>query len=166
METKNSIRRFLLPKLTRGYVIRLACVAVGAYLLFGHILRPMRVAGKSMEPTYTNGQFNFCVLWRYRFAQPTVGDIVMVKFTGSSIVLFKRVVALAEQTVEFRQGELLVDGVAMDEPYASQPCDWHLPPRTVKPGHVYVIGDNRSVPMDNHDFGQTPANRIIGAPLW
>jgi hypothetical protein len=31
---------------------------------------------------------------------------------------------------------------------------------------VYLIGDNRSMPMEQHQFGQTPLNRIVGSPLW
>ena len=46
------------------------------------------------------------------------------------------------------------------------PWDWTLAPRTVKPGHVYVVGDNRSVSMASHQFGQTPVHRIVGALLW
>jgi hypothetical protein len=29
-----------------------------------------------------------------------------------------------------------------------------------------VIGDNRSMPIENHHFGQASKNRIVGVPLW
>jgi hypothetical protein len=29
-----------------------------------------------------------------------------------------------------------------------------------------VVGDNRSMPIENHHFGQTSKNRIMGVPLW
>jgi hypothetical protein len=29
-----------------------------------------------------------------------------------------------------------------------------------------VVGDNRSMPIESHHFGQTSKSRIIGSPLW
>ena len=81
-------------------------------------------------------------------------------------MLLKRVVGLEGEIVEFRNGELFIDQAELSEPYVKYPCDWNLPPRKVKTGNVYVVGDNRNVPIHAHDFGQTPIERIIGAPLW
>jgi signal peptidase I len=159
-------RKFLLPDLNRAYLIRVLCVAGAAYLAFAYVLRPMRIEGDSMYPTYRDGQVNICFFWRYALDRPEAGDLVMVRLTGASVLLFKRVVASEGQTVAFRDGQLHVDGRPVEEPYASKPCDWNLPPREVKPGNVYVVGDNRSVPMETHDFGQTPVSRIVGGPLW
>ncbi len=160
------LARFLVPELTWKFLLRLALVAALAYLVFGHVWRPMRITGASMEPTYADGSLAFCFLWRYRFRPPTPGEVVAVEFTGHSVMYLKRVVATAGQTVEFRGGQLLVDGQPADEPYVVLPCDWELPPRQVKPGHVYVVGDNRSVPIERHDFGQVAVQRIAGGPLW
>lgn len=166
MQLKSVVRQFIAPELNRSFVIRLACVALSAYLLFGHVLRPMRISGDSMYPTYRDGGINFCNLWRYRFSPPSAGDVVMVRFTGNRIMLLKRVVATAGQTVEFRDGWLVVDGETIEEPYIVGPCDWQLAPREVRSGHVYVVGDNRSVSIERHDFGQTPLSQIAGGPLW
>jgi hypothetical protein len=29
-----------------------------------------------------------------------------------------------------------------------------------------VVGDNRSMPIENHHFGQTSRSRIVGGPIW
>jgi hypothetical protein len=29
-----------------------------------------------------------------------------------------------------------------------------------------VVGDNRVMPMEQHVFGQTDIQRILGTPLW
>lgn len=81
-------------------------------------------------------------------------------------MLLKRILAVENETLEFRQGQLYVDGKIVPEPYIVKPYDWNLEPRMVKPGHVYVVGDNRQVPMLAHDFGQTLVKRVIGTPLW
>jgi hypothetical protein len=36
----------------------------------------------------------------------------------------------------------------------------------VEKGCLYVIGDNRSMPIEEHLFGQTRIERIVGSPLW
>jgi len=91
---------------------------------------------------------------------------VVIRFTGERITLLKRVVALENEEVEFQNGKLLINGKEQEEPYLQYPYDWTLPARRVEPGSVYVVGDNRSVPMQNHLFGQTSLTRILGGPLW
>lgn len=160
------LKHFLFPKPSRWFFLRLGIVALGAYLFFGHVLRPMRIRGRSMQPTYQTGGVNLCNLWKYRFSPPVAGDVVMVRLTGNSVMYLKRVVAVAGQTVEFRNGVLWVDGKPVREPYVKGPCDWELPPRKVQPGNVYVIGDNRGIKMANHTFGQTSLKNIAGGPVW
>lgn len=160
------ILKFFFPSLDRKYLVRLAAVAVSAYVFFGWICIPMRINGKSMEPTYRDGGINFC--WRpsYLFSKPKKTDVVMVRFSGDHVMLLKRIVAKEGETVEFRKGKLFVDGQEVDEPYIKYPCDWNSSPSTVKKGNVYVVGDNRDVPSESHQFGQTQASRIRGRPLW
>lgn len=141
-------------------------VAVGAYLLFAYILLPLRIDGRSMEPTYRDGSLNFCYRLSYLFDEPERFDVVAIRFAGSRVVLLKRIVAFAGETVEFRQGRLYIDGAYVDEPYLKYPSDWNMAERTVEPGRVYVVGDNRSVPIKRHKFGQTLTNRILGTVLW
>jgi signal peptidase I len=160
-------KRFLLPSLTPAYVLRLLGVTLVAFLFFRQICLPMWIDGKSMEPTYSDGSFLFC--WRpasWFGRKPDRGDVVVIRFAGVRVMMLKRVVAVAGETVEFRGGKLLVNGETIAEPYLRFPCDWELPVRIVEPGNVYVVGDNRGVPIDTHHFGQTPVNRIVGVPLW
>ncbi len=160
------IRRFVFPRLTRGFVIRVAVVAALAYLFFGHVCIPLRIKGSSMEPTYHDGGFNLCWRLRFLFSTPKRHDIVIVRFAGKKVMLLKRVVAVAGEEIEFRDGKLFVDGKQIHESYVRYPCDWNLPSRRVEKGCVYVIGDNRGMPMKDHSFGQTSIRRTVGAPLW
>ena len=141
-------------------------VAILAYLFFNFICLPFRIHGRSMEPTYQNGQFNFCFRLQYIFFKPTRHEVVAIRLAGKKVVLLKRVIAVEGETVEIRNGIVFINGIHIDEPYVRAPSDWNLSLRKVDKGHVYVIGDNRSVPMHIHQFGQVSINRIIGAPLW
>ena len=119
-----------------------------------------------MEPTYRNGGVNFCWTVGYLLAKPKRYDVVGVRLAGRKVMLLKRVIALEGESVEFREGKLLVDGRGIHEPYLRYPCTWNLSARRVDPGCVYVAGDNRNMPIENHSFGQTPIRRIMGVPLW
>ena len=159
-------RDFFFPSLTPKFLARLVLVAACAYGVFGYLLLPLRISGRSMEPTYHTNRVNFCWRLRYAFSEPRRSDVVIVRFAGKRVMLLKRVVAMAGETVEFRSGTLFVNGSAMSEPYVKYPCNWNLEPRTVGKGCVYVIGDNRSVPIEEAVFGEAQLKRIMGGTLW
>lgn len=162
----NNVNRFLFPRLDRRYFLRVLIVAITAVIVFKFVFIPFRIHGDSMWPTYTDGSVNFCFTMSYLFSEPDRNDVVAIRLAGNRAMLLKRIVALEGDTVAFQDGRLFVNQEAVEEPYVSGPCDWNLEPRQVKPGHVYVVGDNRGVPMERHHFGQTPARRITGVPLW
>jgi signal peptidase I len=164
--TESAINNFFFPKITKNYVLRLAAVAIVSIVIFKYVFIPFRIQGESMAPSYVTGSFNFCFALRYLFSNPAPPDVVNVRMAGQRIMLLKRVVATEGQSVEFRDGSLYINGKKVDEPYTSGKSDWNLAPTTVKPGHVYVVGDNRSMPAEAHTFGQTPVKRIVGEPLW
>jgi signal peptidase I len=166
MSLKSNLKQFFFPAITRRYLFRILLVALLAFTFFRFICVPFRIRGHSMEPTYKNGGFNFCFRLRYVFSEPERQDVVAIRLAGERVILLKRVVALEGDVVEFRNGTLYLNKKETDETYVRSPSNWNLPPREVDKGHVYVIGDNRSVPIDVHQFGQTPVRRIIGGPLW
>jgi signal peptidase I len=156
---------FVLPKLNRCFFIRLTILALITYIFFGFIAVPTLVKGSSMEPTYQRIGFNFC--WRptYWFSTPKRGDIVIIRYTSKTLYL-KRVVALAGDRVAFLDGKLYVNGLCVQEPYVKKTSHWMLPEKIVQPGKIYVVGDNRSMPIYRHKFGQVLIKRLYGAPLW
>jgi signal peptidase I len=166
MAFKNQIRQFFFPSLTPKFLIRVSLIALFAYLFFGYLCIPFTIQGVSMEPTYHNGGVNFCWRLHYLFSEPKRHDVVAVRFAGSKVMLLKRVVAREGEHVEFRDGKLFVDGKEIEEPYVRYPCNWNLPPRQVEKDFIYVVGDNRSMPIEDHHFGQASRRRIMGVPLW
>ncbi len=159
-------RRFFFPSITPRLIIRTLCVGGCAYLFFGYLCIPFYIKGSSMEPTYHDGGFNFCWKLTYLFSKPGRHDVVAVRFAGRRVMLLKRVVALEGESIEFRDGKLFINEKGISEAYVRYPCNWTLPRRVVDKGSVYVVGDNRSMPIEQHYFGQTSTARIIGSPLW
>ena len=145
------LENFLFPKLTRRFFLRVLAVAAIAYVFFGYVCLPMKIRGKSMEPTFADRGFTFCWTPSYWFTEPKRGDVVGIGLPGDLI--------------EFKSGDLYRNGERIEEPYKAVPSDWNLAPRTVSPGHVYVVGDNRAVPLEKHMLGEVSANRIFGKVL-
>lgn len=161
------VRGFLRPTWSRGYVLRLVVVTLVAFITFKFILGPAYIHGESMEPTYHNGTALLYLRLTYLFGEPQVGDVVVIRYAGDRVMLLKRVVGLAGDTVSIVNGRLYRNGEPQEEPYvAYRDESWMLPPRQIQPGNIYVIGDNRGMPMREHRFGETEASRIAGSPLW
>ncbi len=149
------------PKVT---LIRVAVLVVVCTILFKYVLLPVRVDGPSMLPTYKDNSVNLINRLAYRNADPQRGDIVAVRYSGTSMMLMKRVVALPGETIEFVNGRILIDGRYLEEPYLKNPCDWNVKPNhsTMRADEYYVVGDNRSMPYQLHDKGGAKRERILG----
>ncbi len=159
------VMEFFVPRLNRAFFLRLLAVTLLAVLVFGFVLVPCVINGGSMAPTFPTHGFTFCWRGKYLFSPVRRGDVVVVRYQ-SRVFFLKRVVGLPGDTIEFRGGTLFVNGKRAQEPYVKYLSDWNLRPRRVSPGHYYVVGDNRSQPIEQHIFGQVLARRIIGAPLF
>ena len=160
------ISQFIFPSITKRFFVRILIVILISYIFFGYICIPIRIKGRSMEPTYKNKGFNFCWTPYTIFSTPQKNDIVLIRLAGKKVMLLKRIVAIHGDMVEFKSGKLYINGIQADEPYVKFPCSWELSPRKIKKNHVYVVGDNRDMPMENHVFGQTSLKRIAGESLW
>ncbi|MBE6377718.1 MAG: signal peptidase I [Lentisphaerae bacterium] len=158
------LRNFFLPEINKRLLLRIIFLAVAVYVLFS-VFQPSFISGSSMEPSWKDGGFTFSFRLRYLFSPPARGDVVTIGYFGRKMLL-KRVVAVAGDTVEFREGKLLVNGAVQYESYVILPCKWNTPPVTVREGYCYVVGDNRSMSSREHKFGEVELNRITGGPLF
>jgi signal peptidase I len=146
----------------RRTAVRAAILMAMAYLVFGHILLPVRGAGPSMRPTIDSGDLIFINRLTYRFREPRRGDVVAVRMAGQSVVYVKRLVALPGERVKIEAGAVSINGELLDEPYARRRDDWWLDEASLGSDQYFVVGDNRSMPMHLHDLGTVARARLIG----
>ncbi len=146
---------------------------VGSVLLAGFLIifvaQSFVVQGSSMSPTLENGERLVVEKVSYRFTEPDYGDIIVFKFPYNPQEEFiKRVIALPGDTVEIRQGEVLVNNDPIDEQYISEPPLSSFSSREVPEDHYFVLGDNRNNSLDSRDrrVGFVPRELIVGRAVW
>lgn len=150
------------PKAT---LIRIVILVTGCWVVFALVLLPIRVTGISMLPTYPNASLNVVNRLAYFRHEPQRGDVVSVRLTGLHVLFMKRIIGLPGETVAFAAGRVLINGKILDEPYEKFSCDWNRSPVTLAADDYFFVGDNRSMPEEDHTFGIQKRNRIVGKVL-
>lgn len=92
-----------------------------------------------------------------------VGDIVTFNEKTSGELYVKRVVAVAGQTIEIKDGYLYVDGVKQDQDFINGTTELigeYSYPYTIPDGCVWVMGDNRENSRDSRFFGPVKISDI------
>lgn len=165
----------LLSRIGRAFlsvVIMVAAVFVMSWALRTFLVQPYEIPSGSMEETIMTGDMVFSEKVSYYFGDPQQGDIVT--FADPEIpsrVLIKRVMATGGQTVDLVDGHVVVDGVALDEPYTQGLPSYPLSPAygteisypyTLGEGELWVMGDNRTNSQDSRYFGAIDASTVTG----
>ncbi len=83
--------------------------------------------------------------------------------SGETPPLIKRVVAVAHDTLEAREGKLILNGQAIEEPFInSDGMAGEFGPITIEEGHFFVMGDNRNNSKDSRWIGSIRLDRLVG----
>jgi len=119
-----------------------------------------------MEPTLKDGSIHFICRMCLLFRSPKKGEVVGIRLSGTKVILLKRIIAKEGEKVEFKNGKLFINGSEIDEPYIKVRSDWNYEGKLIEKGMVFVVGDNRAVPIESHDFGEVSEERIVGKLIW
>lgn len=146
----------------------LALIIVLPIRLF--IASPFIVSGASMEPTFLNGEYLIVDELSYYFEKPKRGEVIIFHYPKDTTKFFiKRVIGLPNETVEIRDGKILIksNGKAaqtLDEPYVKYPLGGSLI-RTLGTDEYFAMGDNRAASSDSRFWGPLPEKLIVGRAL-
>lgn len=133
------------------------------------IAEAVYVPSGSMEGTIMTWDRAVVEKITYRFRAPTPGEIVTLDDpSGRYDMLIKRVIAVGGQTVDIRDGVVLVDGMVLIEPYTrglpTYPDTIEMPVK-VPEGYLWLMGDNRTDSTDSRRFGPQPVSAVHARAL-
>src|SRR5258706_13515393 len=102
----------------------------------------------------------------YVFRRPARFDVVAIRMAGPSVLYVKRIVGLPGERVEIVMGTVTINGAPLVEPTVLYRLPWNMDGITLAADEYFVVGDNRSMRMEDHDFGRASRNRIVGKLLF
>jgi signal peptidase I len=134
-------------------------------VLTGFMLRETTASGyiveqHSMEQTLIEGD----ALLTNSLADPKRGDIVVTDGWGSGNNYVKRVIGIPGDQVDYVNGELVLNGIFTEEPYAINENDDYSV--VVPEGMYWVLGDNRPESSDSREHGFVSAEDIKGVAYF
>lgn len=162
------VRTITVGRHPRWTLLRIALLIGTSFFLFSEVLLLRKIESVSMLPTFKEGSVHLINRWAYRGSRtPQRGDIIGIRTSGETVMYVKRIIGLPGETIAIREGAVLINGTPLEESYVRpQRRAWKLPPRLLEPDQYLVIGDNRSMPQEQHEFGVIRTERIVGKVLW
>lgn len=146
----------------------LACAVVTAILFF----QSVTMQEGSMEPTIAVGDRFFIDKVSYKFGNPQRGDILVFKTSTKEDagMHIKRVIGLPGETIQIRDGQILIDGETYKEGKdfpAITSSGLAEEGISLEAGEYFVLGDNRNSSDGSlyADTGSVQKKNIVGK-LW
>jgi signal peptidase I len=120
------------------------------------------MVGNSMKPELESGDLFIVDNLAYRSNLPQRGDIVSYSYPKDlTLEYVKRVIGLPGEKVQIKSGQILINGVLLQEPnfiaQARYSGEWQ-----VGKSEYFILGDNRNSSADSHSSGMVPLNNIFG----
>lgn len=130
-------------------------------LVKGYIFSPFMVSGVSMNSTFETGDYLVIKRFGSDYAR---GDVVVYE-QGQGEFLIHRVVGLPGEKVRIENGNVVIDGDILDEPYAQGLTSWEEKALILRKSEYFLMGDNREYSNDSRFTGAVSEDRIFGEYL-
>ncbi len=143
-------------------------------LIYLFVAQFHKVSGLSMFPTMHDGDYLVTEKISYRFGNPIMGQIVVLKNPrDESQDFIKRIIGVPGDTVKIEANSVFVNGTVLNEKY--------LPPGTptnpgafltegtpfkLGPNQYLVFGDNRNHSSDSREWGTITKEEIVGRAFF
>lgn len=154
------------------WIVEIALVILLAAGVSNFLCKSIVVQEGSMEPTLKAGDRALINSVAYKLSSPRRGDIVVFRAAdgAKSSLHIKRIIGLPGETVQIKDGQILIDGKTYmeqkDFPAITNPGLAEEPIK-LGSGEYFVLGDNRNNSEDSRhiDVGKVKKKNILGK-LW
>ncbi len=170
-------RAYAIPPAWRTSVVETLDASIFAALLslliITFVVQAFYIPSGSMEPTLQVDDRILVGKFSYRLGAVHRGDVVVFHYPlnpGKDFV--KRIVALGRETVQLRDGVVLINGTPIKELYPTalaggdRACTANYGPQKIPAGQLFVLGDNRCNSEDSRFFGFVPVPNVVGKALF
>ena len=156
------------------YMHDLLYMLIAIIVVFLIVFRVIVVSGSSMYSTLIDGDYLLLVSNLF-YGDPEYGDIIVASKQSfdNGAPIIKRVIATEGQMVDidFEQGIVYVDGIALQEPYTYTPTNVEEGmsfPLVVEENCVFAMGDNRNRSRDSRspEIGLIDEREILGKAIY
>lgn len=154
------------------WIARIALVCVIAFGLVWYFGQKVSVIGDSMNPQLENGDITLINRLVYDVRKPKRGEVIAFKPNGNenSHYYIKRVIGLPGETIEYVDGEILIDSEAIEEDYNTTKIEelgLLEEPITLGKEEYFVLGDDRQNSEDSRmaNVGNVKQSEIAGK-VW
>lgn len=126
-------------------------------------IKPVRVDGLSMYPTFNENDYMIVNKLSYKFTDIKRGDNVVAKVddSGKEKLIIKRVIAIPGDYVEIKNGNVYINGEIYNESYINQKTYGNVNIK-VPSENVFLLGDNREISKDSREIGCVSFGNIVG----
>ena len=132
-------------------------IIVAIVLIRTYIITPVRVDGRSMNPTLENNEILILKKFDKKYDR-----FEIIVFKNNTDKLVKRIIGLPGETVEIKDNKLYINGKYVEETFKHlDTLDYELD--GVIPENMYfVLGDNRTNSLDSRYIGLISKEQIEG----
>ena len=123
------------------------------------IITPVRVNGKSMDPTLENNEIVLLKKYDKSFER---FDIVVFDYGDSHLI--KRIVGLPGETLYYYNNELYINNEKIAEDFLPKDTETYdfVWDKEIPEGYYFVMGDNRTNSTDSRMIGLVSKSEIRG----
>lgn len=146
-------------------IIQIVVLSGFFFILIDTFIGRMRVENISMLPTLVEGEFIMVDKFAYRSDHFERGDIIVFHAPNEpGTDYIKRLIGVPGDTIVAKDSHISVNGVVLTEPYLAEPVEY-TGTWTVPSNSLFVLGDNRNLSSDSHEWGFILKESVVGKAL-